>query len=178
MSRVGKKPIPIPDGVQVKIEGEQIYVKGPKGELAKNLNPRLKVSVQDKQVVVNREQDDRSTRSLHGVVRSDINNMVVGVIKGYQKTLEINGVGFRAQVQGRTLQLNLGFSHVLTFPLPPGIEASVEKQIQVTIQGVDKYLVGQVAANLRACKPPEPYKGKGIKYTGEVIIRKEGKTGK
>ena len=178
MSRVGRKPIPIPDGVQVRIEGGRIYVKGPKGELSRGLNPHMIVSVQDGHVVVKREQEDRDIRALHGLVRSEINNMLIGVTKGYQKTLEINGVGFRAQVQGRALQLNLGFSHPLTFPLPSGIEATVEKQTLITIQGVDKYLVGQVAANLKACKPPEPYKGKGIKYTGEVIIRKAGKTGK
>jgi large subunit ribosomal protein L6 len=178
MSRIGKKPIPIPSGVQVKVEEQQIRVKGPKGELTRKLDPRIMVSVEDGHVSVKRDQDDRSTRSLHGLVRSDISNMLNGVTKGYQKTLEISGVGFRAQVQGKTLQLNLGFSHQLNFPLPAGIEAAVDKQTIITIRGVDKYLVGQVAANLKACKPPEPYKGKGIKYAGEVIIRKEGKAGK
>jgi large subunit ribosomal protein L6 len=178
MSRVGKKTIPIPGGVQVRVEGKQIYIKGPKGELSRKLEPQITISIEDTQVQVKRDQDDRITRSLHGLVRSDLNNMLNGVTKGFSKTLEINGVGFRAQVQGRALQLNLGYSHPVNFTLPPGIDATVEKQTIITIRGMNKYLVGQVAANLKSCRPPEPYKGKGIKYSGEVIIRKEGKSGK
>lgn len=178
MSRVGKKPVAIPSGVQVKIEGQEIHVKGPKGQLSRRVDSRLKLLIKDGQVQVEREQDNRLTRSLHGLIRSNINNMVIGVSQGYQKILEINGVGFRAQLQGKSLQLNLGFSHPVVFQLPSGIDAKVEKQNVITIQGVDKQQVGQVAAELRALKPPEPYKGKGIKYAGEVILRKEGKTGK
>jgi large subunit ribosomal protein L6 len=178
MSRVGKKPVVIPSGVQVKVEGQEIHVKGPKGQLSRSMDSRLKLVVKDGQVQVEREQDDRLTRSLHGLIRSNINNMLIGVSQGYQKILEINGVGFRAQLQGKSLQLNLGFSRPVIFPLPSGIDAKVEKQNVITIQGVDKQQVGQVAADIKAIKPPEPYKGKGIKYAGEVILRKEGKTGK
>jgi large subunit ribosomal protein L6 len=178
MSRVGRKPVAIPSGVQVKIEGQEIHVKGPRGQLSRSIDSRVKLLVKDGQVQVEREQDDRLIRSLHGLIRSNINNMMIGVSQGYQKILEINGVGFRAQLQGKSLQLNLGFSHPVVFPLPSGIDAKVEKQNVITIQGVDKQQVGQVAADLKAIKPPEPYKGKGIKYAGEVIHRKEGKTGK
>jgi large subunit ribosomal protein L6 len=178
MSRVGKKPITIPAGVQVRVEGEKVWVKGPKGELTRMVDSRMQVSVEEGRLIVKRQNEDRQTRALHGLFRSHLNNMVVGVTQGYQKTLEISGVGFRAQLQGRALQLSLGFSHPIEFSLPPGIDVRVDKQTAITVQGADKYLVGQVAANLRSLKPPEPYKGKGIKYTGEVIIRKEGKTGK
>jgi len=178
MSRVGKKPIVIPSGVQVKIEGNGVRVKGPKGELNRSLETGIGVKVENNQVLVTRQSDDRIHRAKHGLLRNDIHNMVVGVSQGYQKTLEISGVGFRAQVQGRTLNLALGFSHPTVFALPPGIEASVDKQTVVTIKGADKYWVGQVAAQIRDLKLPEPYKGKGIKYAGEVIERKEGKTSK
>ena len=175
MSRVGKKPVPIPNGVQVRIEGDWILVKGTRGELSGTIDRRIKVEVQDGQVQVRRTQEDRVVRSLHGVVRTKVNNMIVGVTDGYQKTLEVNGVGFRVQVQGQTLQLSLGFSKPVTFLLPSGINVKVEKQNMVVIQGIDKQLVGQVAADIRAIRPPEPYKGKGIKYAGEVLLRKEGK---
>ena len=178
MSRIGQKPIKIPNNVQVKVDGREIQVKGPRGELKQTMVPQLKVIVQDGQVLVGRDNNDRVTRSLHGLTRSNINNMLIGVTEGYQKTLEINGVGFRAQLQGKAIQLNLGFTKPVIFPLPPGIDAKVEKQNSITLQGMDKQLIGQVAANLRAIKPPEPYKGKGIKYSQEVIRRKEGKGGK
>ena len=178
MSRVGKKPILIPSGVQVKVEENGVRVKGPKGELTRSLENGISVKIENGQMVVTRQSDDRIHRAKHGLLRSDLNNMVIGVSQGYQKTLEISGVGFRAQVQGRSLSLALGFSHPTVFALPTGIEASVDKQTVVTIKGADKYWVGQVAAQIRDLKPPEPYKGKGIKYAGEVIERKEGKTSK
>ncbi|MEK6683630.1 MAG: 50S ribosomal protein L6 [Nitrospirota bacterium] len=178
MSRVGKKPILIPSGVQVNVEGNGVRVKGPKGELTRSLENGIAVKIENGHVVLTRQSDDRIHRAKHGLLRSDLNNMVVGVSQGYQKTLEIIGVGFRAQLQGRNLSFALGFSHPTVFALPTGIEASVDKQTMVTIKGADKYWVGQVAAQIRDLKPPEPYKGKGIKYAGEVIERKEGKTSK
>jgi len=178
MSRVGKKPILIPSGVQVKVDPKGVHIKGPKGELTRSLESGIVAKVEDGRVVVTRQSDDRLQRAKHGLFRSDLNNMVNGVSQGYQKTLEISGVGFRAQVQGRNLTLALGFSHPTVFALPAGIDASVDKQTVITIKGADKYLVGQVAAEIRELKRPEPYKGKGIKYSGEVIERKEGKTSK
>ncbi|HET6466680.1 MAG TPA: 50S ribosomal protein L6 [Nitrospiria bacterium] len=178
MSRVGKKPILVPSGVQVKVEEKGVRIKGPKGELTRGMEMGIGVTVEDGRVVVTRRDDDRLHRAKHGLFRSDLNNMVIGVSQGYQKSLEISGVGFRAQVQGRNLTLALGFSHPTVFALPTGIEATVDKQTLITIKGADKYLVGQVAAEIRDLKLPEPYKGKGIKYAGEVIERKEGKTSK
>ena len=178
MSRIGKKPVLIPANVQVKVDGGKITVKGPKGELARTLAQQVQVSIQGGEIIVNRQSDERQARSIHGLMRNEIQNMVTGVTQGFQKTLEISGVGFRAAVTGRAISLNLGFSHPVNFALPAGIDAAVEKQAIVTIKGTDRYLVGQTAADLRALKPPEPYKGKGIKYSGERIIRKEGKTGK
>lgn len=178
MSRVGLKKIPIPSGVNVKIDAESIHVKGPKGENQKPLRPEVAVAIEGNEVVVSRSSDERFVRSLHGLTRNEINNMIQGVTQGYDKILEINGVGYRAVVQGRMLVLSLGFSHPINFELPKGIDASVEKNTIVTIKGTDKYLVGQVAAKIRALKKPEPYKGKGVKYRDEKIIRKEGKTGK
>lgn len=178
MSRIGKNKISIPAGVQVKVEPNLIQVKGPKGELMHPIPPQLTVSVQDSHVAVSRTSDENSVRALHGTLRNQIQNMVQGVTQGYSRTLEISGVGYRAQLQGRTLVLTLGFSHPVHFELPPGIEATVDKQTVVTVKGVDRYLVGQVAANIRNLRPPEPYKGKGIKYSDERIRRKEGKAGK
>jgi large subunit ribosomal protein L6 len=178
MSRVGLKKITIPNGVNVKVNPDNVQVKGPKGENQKALRPEIKVDVQGTEIAVSRASDDRFVRSLHGLTRNEIQNMIVGVTQGFEKVLEINGVGFRAAVQGRVLVLNLGYSHPINFELPKGIDATVEKQTTVTIKGIDRYLVGQVAANIRALREPEPYKGKGIKYKDERIIRKEGKTGK
>lgn len=178
MSRVGLKKIPIPSGVNIKVNEQTIQVKGPKGENQKPIRPEVAVAIEGNEVVVSRSSDDRFIRSLHGLVRNEINNMIQGVTQGYDKILEINGVGYRATVQGRNLVLNLGFSHPINFELPKGIDASVEKNTIVTIKGIDKYLVGEVAAKIRALKKPEPYKGKGVKYRDEKIIRKEGKTGK
>ncbi len=178
MSRVGLKKIQIPTGVNVKINPESVQVKGPKGESQRALRPEISVAVEGNEIVVTRSSDERFVRSLHGLTRNEIQNMVQGVTQGFEKILEINGVGYRAVVQGRILVLNLGYSHPINFELPKGIDASVEKQTTVTIKGIDRYLVGQVAANIRALRKPEPYKGKGIKYRDERIIRKEGKTGK
>jgi len=178
MSRVGKRVIEIPNDVKVKIEDRQISVQGPKGEMKRQIPPSIQAVIQENRLVFHRVSDERQVRSLHGLTRSEVANMVLGVTKGFSKVLEINGVGYRAQLQGRTLILNLGFSHPVNFELPKGIEASVEKQTVLTIQGIDKYLVGQVAARLRSLRKPEPYKGKGIKYRDEKLVRKEGKTGK
>ncbi|MBI5182376.1 MAG: 50S ribosomal protein L6 [Nitrospirae bacterium] len=178
MSRIGKKPVSIPSGVDVKVEKNNVFIKGPKGELNKEFHPRIGIKVEGGNILVSRASDDKLDRALHGLSRSIIANMVTGVTKGYEKSLEISGVGYRAQMQGRSIALSLGFSHPINFELPKGIEAVVDKQTNITIKGIDKYLVGQIAANIRGLKRPEPYKGKGIKYAGEHIRRKEGKTGK
>ncbi|MBI5042407.1 MAG: 50S ribosomal protein L6 [Nitrospirae bacterium] len=178
MSRIGKKPIPIPSGIDVKVEKNSVSVKGPKGELKQDFHPKVGVKVESGNILVSRSSDDRFDRALHGLTRSIIANMITGVTKGYEKSLEISGVGYRAQVQGKQLVMTLGFSHPVNFELPNGIEAVVDKQTNITIKGIDKYLVGQTAANIRSLKKPEPYKGKGIKYADEHIRRKEGKTGK
>lgn len=180
MSRVGKKPIEMPSGVDAKIESGKVTVKGPLGEISLAVNPKLGVKKSNNQLLVERPSDQKIYRELHGLTRNLIANMVSGVSKGYEKTLEITGVGYKAAVvKGENLMLNLGFSHPVLYPLPKGIKATVDpKQTQITLKGVDKQLVGQVAANLRSLKLPEPYKGKGIKYSTEVIHRKEGKAGK
>ena len=178
MSRIGKNKIDIPAGVDVKIEPGRVRVKGPKGVLEQEILPQVTVRVQDGHIFVDRSLDDHFVRALHGTVRNQIQNMVRGVTQGYSKVLEINGVGYRAQLQGRTLSFTLGFSHPINFELPEGIDATVEKQTIVTLKGINRYLVGQVAANIRSLRPPEPYKAKGIKYADERIRRKEGKAGK
>ncbi|MGB3941910.1 MAG: 50S ribosomal protein L6 [Candidatus Manganitrophaceae bacterium] len=178
MSRVGLKRVSVPSGVNIKINLDSIHVKGPKGENQKPIRQEVKVVLDGNDLVVSRISDEHFARALHGLTRNEIQNMIVGVTQGFEKILEISGVGFRAAVQGRILQLNLGYSHPIQFELPKGIDAVVDKQTTVTIKGVDRYLVGQVAAKIRAFREPEPYKGKGIKYRDEKIIRKEGKTGK
>jgi len=179
MSRVGKKPIEVPSGVDAKIETGKITVKGPLGELSQAVNPKLSIKRSENKLVVERTSDAKMYRELHGLTRNLIANMVAGVSKGYDRTLDISGVGFKASVHGQNLMFTLGFSHPIVFPLPQGIKASVDaKQTQVVIKGIDKQLVGQMAANIRSLKVPEPYKGKGIKYSTEVIQRKEGKAGK
>jgi len=178
MSRIGRKPVPIASGVEVKTEGRQISVKGPLGTLTREFPPTIAVSVANSQVDVTRQSDEREQRALHGLVRNEIQNMVYGVTKGFEKILEINGVGYKATLAGRTLSFNLGRTNPVVYPLPEGIDAKVDKQTIVTIKGLNKGLVGQTAADLRALKPPDVYKAKGIKYAGEVLIRKEGKTGK
>ncbi len=179
MSRVGKEPIPVPDGVDIKLEGSLITVKGPKGELSWNYPAKMKISVQEKSIVVERPDDSSQYRSLHGTTRSIIANMVTGTSAGYERGLEIIGVGYRAQVQGQKINLLLGYSHPIEFQLPEGISAEVDKkQVQLTLRGIDKYMIGQVAANIRALRPPNVYKGKGIRYAGEMIKLKVGKAGK
>jgi large subunit ribosomal protein L6 len=179
MSRVGRKPIEMPSGVEAKIETGKITVKGPLGEISQTVNPKLVVKKENNTLVVERPSDQKIYREMHGLTRNLISNMVTGVSKGYEKTLEISGVGFKAVAHGSNLMLNLGFSHPIVYPLPNGIKATVDsKQTQILLKGIDKQLVGQIAANLRSLKVPEPYKGKGIKYSTEVIQRKEGKAGK
>lgn len=179
MSRVGKKPIEIPSGVEVKLEQGRVTVKGPLGELSQRIHPKLGVKKENNKLVVENPSNVKTYSALHGLTRNLIANMVTGVSKGYEKSLEISGVGYKAAVQGTNLMLSLGFSHPVVYPLPKGIKAAVDpKQTQVTLKGADKQLVGQTAANLRSLKKPEPYKGKGIKYSTEHIKRKEGKAGK
>ncbi|KPK01094.1 MAG: 50S ribosomal protein L6 [Nitrospira bacterium SG8_35_4] len=179
MSRVGKNPVNVPDGVDVKIQGNQVAVKGPKGEMKWNYPADMKVSLQDKQIIVERQSESKQSRSLHGTTRSIIANMVTGISAGYTRVLEINGVGYRAQVQGQKITFTLGYSHPIDFNLPEGITAQVDKkQTQLTLEGIDKHLIGQVAANIRTLRAPNVYKGKGIKYAEEVLKLKVGKAGK
>lgn len=175
MSRVGRKPIPIPKGVTVAVEGQAVRVEGPKGKLSRVVPAALTVSLQDSWLLVQRSSDHRTVRALHGLTRALLANMVQGVTEGFEKKLEIVGIGYRAQLQGKALQLALGYSHPVIFPLPEGIQAEMDKQTSVTIRGADKELVGQTAAKLRALRKPDPYKGKGIRYVGEMIRRKVGK---
>lgn len=177
MSRVGKLPIEIPSGVTITIDAETITVNGSKGSLSQFTMPGITVKQELSQLLVTRENDDPKMRSKHGLMRALINNMVQGVTSGFSKKLEINGVGYKAVMVGSDLKLNLGFSHDITFKIPSGVTASVE-QNTVTITGISKQQVGQIAAEIRSLKKPEPYKGKGIKYEGERIIRKSGKSGK
>jgi large subunit ribosomal protein L6 len=179
MSRIGKQPIAIPSGVETKLETGKVTVKGPLGEISQKVNPKMSVKMESNTLVIERPSNQKIYRELHGLTRNLIANMVTGVSKGYEKTLEISGVGFKAAAHGSNLMLNLGFSHPIIYPVPNGIKATVDpKQTQITLKGIDKQLVGQIAANLRSLKKPEPYKGKGIKYSTEVIHRKEGKAGK
>jgi large subunit ribosomal protein L6 len=177
MSRVGKLPINVPSGVTITVDDDFITVNGPKGELKQFTMSGVKVSQNEGVLTVERENDERQNRSRHGLMRSLVNNMVTGVTQGFEKKLEINGVGYRVQQQGTDLKLNLGFSHDVVYKIPAGITASVEQNV-ITISGNSKQQVGQVAAEIRALKKPEPYKGKGIKYVDERIIRKSGKSGK
>ncbi|MBO4445369.1 MAG: 50S ribosomal protein L6 [Clostridia bacterium] len=177
MSRIGKMPIAIPAGVEVKLDGTTVSVKGPKGELTRTVHPNMKVEVNGAEVTVTRPNDNKENRSLHGLTRSLIANMVKGVTDGFTKELEVNGVGYRASVEGNKLVLNVGYSHPVEMPLPDGIKAEVNDK-KITISGIDNQKVGQFAAEVREKRPPEPYKGKGIKYMDEHIRRKEGKAGK
>lgn len=179
MSRIGKLPIAIPAGVTVEISPENVVtVKGPKGELVKAMHKDINVKVENNEIVVTRPSDVKEHRALHGLTRALINNMVVGVTEGYSKTLELIGVGYRAQLQGKKLVMNLGFSHPVEVEPMEGITFETPAQTQVVIKGIDKQVVGAQAADIRRWRKPEPYKGKGIKFEGEVIRRKEGKTGK
>ena len=176
MSRIGKQPVEVPDGVDVALKENSISVKGPKGELDLNINPEIAVAVEGSLINVTRSSDEAKDRALHGLVRSLIANMVEGVEKGFQKTLEIEGVGYRAQKQGAGLLLNLGFSHAINYATPEGVVIEVPDQTTIVVSGADKQSVGQTAAEIRSFRPPEPYKGKGIRYQGEYIRRKAGKT--
>ncbi|NJL85651.1 MAG: 50S ribosomal protein L6 [Leptolyngbyaceae cyanobacterium SM1_1_3] len=178
MSRIGKRPIPLPGKVTVSINGQHIAVKGPKGELDRTLPTGVSVAQEGDTVVVNRNSDSRTCRQRHGLCRTLVANMVEGVSQGFQKRLEIQGVGYRAQVQGRTLTLSLGYSHPVQFDPPEGIQFVVEGNTNVTVMGIDKEIVGNIAAKIRASRPPEPYKGKGVRYAGEIVRRKAGKAGK
>ena len=178
MSRIGKRPIPIPAKVSITIDGQDIHVKGPKGELSRTLPIGVVLVQEDNTVLVNRKDDSRLARERHGLCRTLVANMVEGVANGYQKRLEIQGIGYRAQVQGRNLNLSLGYSHPVVFEPPAGIEFVVENNTNVIISGIDKELVGNIAASIRASRPPEPYKGKGVRYAGEQVRRKAGKSGK
>jgi large subunit ribosomal protein L6 len=177
MSRVGKKPIQLPKGVTVKIEGHEIEVKGGKGTLKRGLHPRVLVEVVDGTVQVKATGDSREGNALQGLTRTLINNMAVGVSSGYTRVLEISGVGYRADLRGDVLHLTLGYSHPIEFKLPEGVTASVDKQNRITLTGIDKEVLGQTAAKIRAFRRCDPYKGKGIKYAGEVLRRKVGKAG-
>lgn len=179
MSRIGRLPVAIPNGVTVTVTPDNVVtVKGPKGELTKAMCNEMNIVVEDNQVVVTRPSDNKNHRSLHGLTRSLVNNMVIGVTEGYQKTLELVGVGYRAQLQGKKLVMNLGYSHPVEVEAVEGVNFEVPGTTQVVVKGIDKEKVGAVAADIRKWRKPEPYKGKGIKYAGEVIRRKEGKTGK
>ena len=178
MSRIGRLPIDIPQGVEVKIEeGNKVTVKGPKGTLEMNLPVEMEIKLEDNQIVVSRPNDLKKMKSLHGLTRSLIANMVTGVSQGYEKKLEINGVGYRAQKKGKEITFNLGFSHPVAMTDPEGIETEMDGQNIIIVKGIDKEKVGQYAAEIRELRKPEPYKGKGIKYADEVIRRKVGKTG-
>ena len=178
MSRIGKKPITIPAGVEVKLNGNEVAVKGPKGELKNTFNAEMAIAMEGNEIIVTRPSDNKEHRALHGLTRTLIANMVEGVANGYSKTLDVNGVGYRVQKQGKNLVMNLGFSHQVIMEEIPGITIEVPNPNQIIISGADKQQVGQFAAEVREKRPPEPYKGKGIKYADEHIRRKEGKAAK
>jgi large subunit ribosomal protein L6 len=175
MSRIGRQPISVPDGVTVDVQPGHVSVKGPKGELGQNVSREMKVELSDGTVVVERPSDRGEHRALHGLTRSLIANMVQGVTEGYERRLEIQGVGYRAQLRGKALELSLGFSHSVSVEAPDGIEFEVPQPTEIIVRGIDKQQVGQVAADIRKRRPPEPYKGKGVRYAGEKIVMKEGK---
>jgi large subunit ribosomal protein L6 len=175
MSRIGRQPIAIPQGVKVQVEGQLVRAEGPRGALSQPVPAGLSARIDDGHVVIARGGDDRKARALHGLTRALVANMVSGVKTGFERKLEIVGIGYRAQLQGRNLQLALGYSHPVIFPLPEGVTAEVEKQTQITLRGPDKALLGQTAAKLRTLRKPDPYKGKGIRYANETVRRKVGK---
>lgn len=178
MSRIGKNPISVPTGVEVKIDGQDVAVKGPKGDLSVSIAEPISVSLDDGVVTVSRPDEERESRSLHGLSRTMINNMIVGVIDGYSKSLEIVGTGYRVQAKGSNLEFALGYSHSITVEPPEGISFTVDGQTKLAVHGIDKQLVGETAANIRKLRKPEPYKGKGVRYVGENVRRKVGKAGK
>ena len=175
MSRIGKQPIPIPGSVEVFVEPELVRVKGPRGELEERVSRELQVEQQDGELLVSRPTDRGEHRALHGLTRSLIANMVQGVTEGFEKRLEIQGVGYRAQLRGKSIELAVGYSHPVTIDAPEGIEFEVPQPTQIIVKGIDKQLVGETAARIRKTRPPEPYKGKGVRYAGEKVRRKEGK---
>jgi large subunit ribosomal protein L6 len=175
MSRIGKQPVKLPAGVKVKLEGESVAIEGPKGRLETKLDRGVAVELSDGTVVVKRSDDSRRTRGIHGLTRKLISNMVSGVSQGFTRVLEINGVGYRAEVKGNAIHFALGYSHPIVFQLPPGVTAKIEKQTIVTLESIDRQVLGETAAMIRELRPPEPYKGKGVKYAEEKIRRKAGK---
>lgn len=178
MSRIGKVPVPVPSGVDVKIDGRDVRVKGPKGELSRTLPEGVSARLEGSEVIVDRDDETRRCRSMHGLSRTLIHNMVIGVTEGYEKKLEIVGTGYRVLSRGKDLELQLGFSHPVPFKAPEGITFNVESANKFSVVGIEKELVGEIAARIRKIKKPEPYKGKGIRYAGEQILRKAGKAGK
>ncbi len=178
MSRIGNKIVVLPAGVEIKQDGNDITVKGPKGELKRTFSSDIKMNIEGNEVTFTRPNDSKEMKTIHGTTRANFNNMVVGVSEGFQKALELIGVGYRAQLQGKKLVLNVGYSHPVEIEAPAGIEIEVPSNTSVIIKGSDKEVVGELAANIRGVRPPEPYNGKGIRYVGEFVRRKEGKTGK
>ncbi len=178
MSRIGLQPIPVPQGVKVSIKGSDVTVEGSKGKLSRSFHPAMRITLKDGNLMVARPSDNRNHRALHGLTRSLLANMIEGVTKGFEKTLELSGVGYRAQKAGNKLSLQVGYSHVVDFSPPPGVEIIVEGMNRIRVIGVDKELVGEIAAQIRAIRPADSYKGKGIKYAGEVLRLKPGKAGK
>lgn len=178
MSRIGRLPIPVPAGVTVSIDGQAVAVKGPKGELSLTVASPIAVAVEDGQVLVTRPDDERASRSLHGLTRTLIANNIIGVTEGFSKGLEVVGTGYRVQAKGDSVEFALGYSHPITVDPPAGITFEVEGNTKLTVRGIDKQAVGEVAANIRKLRKPEPYKGKGVRYAGEVVRRKAGKSGK
>jgi large subunit ribosomal protein L6 len=176
MSRIGKQPIPVPAGVKVSVKDREVAIEGPKGKLNLALPPRTSAKVEAGNLVVSRDGEDAQAKAMHGLGRALLNNMVRGVTQGYIKKLEIQGVGFKAAVQGNVVNLSLGYSHPINHPIPAQVKVTVEENTKITVEGPDRQSVGQVAADLRAYYPPEPYKGKGVRYVGEHVKRKEGKT--
>ena len=178
MSRIGNKIITLPAGVEISQNGNDVTVKGPKGELTRAFNPNIKINIDGTEVSLTRPDDSKENKTMHGTMRANLNNMVVGVSEGFEKALELIGVGYRAQLQGKKLVLNVGYSHPVEFEAPEGITFEVPSNTQISVKGINKEQVGQLAAEIRDVRPPEPYKGKGIRYVGEYVRRKEGKTGK
>ncbi len=176
MSRIGKRPLPIPAGVTTRIDGQRVTIKGPRGELSRQVHAELGVKLEGNQLLVTRPSDETKHKALHGLTRTLLRNMIEGVTAGYTRTLEIQGVGYKAEVKPPGVRLTVGFSHTVDYPAPAGITLTVENNVLVKVQGVDKELVGQVASEIRKIRPPEPYKGKGIRYQGEHVRRKAGKT--
>jgi len=175
MSRIGKLPIPIPQGVKIQVDGSSVRAEGPKGKLTQPVPSGLTPRVADGTIVIERSSDERHVRALHGLARALVANMVHGVKDGFERKLDIVGIGYRAQMQGKNIQLALGYSHPIIFPLPDGVTAEIDKQVAITLRGADKAVLGQTAAKLRALRKPDPYKGKGIRYQGEVVRKKVGK---